>query len=82
MGRGGRGEGRRKGRGGEGREQGGKGRGGEGPRSDPPSQLSGSAYVSCACDMPYTSTLFVAGLEDLDSRRDLLSYIFFKSILL
>jgi len=25
--------------------------------------------------MPYTSALFVAGLEDLDSRRDLLSHI-------
>jgi len=37
---------------------------------------------SCACDMPYTSALFVAGLEDLDSRRDLLSHNFFKSILL
>jgi len=37
---------------------------------------------SCACDMPYTSALFVAEPEDLDSRRDLLSYNFFKSILL
>ena len=35
---------------------------------------------SCSCDMPYTSALFVAGLEDLDNRRDLLSHIFFKSI--
>jgi len=26
--------------------------------------------------MPYTSASFVAGLEDLDSRRDLLSHIF------
>ena len=36
---------------------------------------------SCACDMPYTSALFVAGLEDLDSRRDLLSHNLFESIL-
>ena len=28
--------------------------------------------------MPYTSALFVAGLEDLDSRRDLLSHNFFQ----
>jgi len=33
---------------------------------------------SCACDMPYTSALFVAGLEDLDNRRDLLSHNFFQ----
>jgi len=26
--------------------------------------------------MPYSSALFVAGLEDLDSRRDLLSHFF------
>jgi len=32
--------------------------------------------------MPYTSALFVAGLEDLESRRDLLSHNFFISILL
>ena len=31
---------------------------------------------SCTCDMPYTSALFVAGLEDLESCRDLLSHIF------
>jgi len=37
---------------------------------------------SCACDMPYTSVLFVAGLDDLNKRRDLLSHNFFKSILL
>ena len=37
---------------------------------------------SCACDMPYTNALFVAGLEDLESRRDLLSHNFLKSILL
>jgi len=36
---------------------------------------------SCSCDMPYTSASFVAGLEDLDKRRDLLSHNFFKSIL-
>ena len=35
---------------------------------------------SCVCDMHYTSALFVAGLEDLDNRRDLLSHNFFKSI--
>jgi len=28
--------------------------------------------------MPYTSALFVAGLEDLDSRRDLLSHNCFQ----
>ena len=32
--------------------------------------------------MPYTSAVFVAGMEDLDTRRDLLSPNFFKSILL
>jgi len=37
---------------------------------------------SCARDMLYTSALFFAGLEDLESRRDLLSHNFFKSILL
>ena len=37
---------------------------------------------SCSCDMPYTSALFVAELEDLESHRDLLSHNFFKSILL
>jgi len=37
---------------------------------------------SCTCDTPYTSALFVAGLEDLDTRRHLLSHNFFKSILL
>ena len=35
---------------------------------------------SCACDMPYTSALFVAGLEDLDNRRDLLSHNFFSNL--
>ena len=35
---------------------------------------------SCACDMPYTSDLFVAGLEDLDNRRDLLSHNFFSNL--
>ena len=29
---------------------------------------------SCACDMPYTNALFVAGLEDLESCRDLPSH--------
>ena len=31
--------------------------------------------------MPYTSALFVAGLEHLDKRRDLLSHNLFKFIL-
>ena len=32
--------------------------------------------------MPYTNALFVAELDDLESRRDLLSHNFVKSILL
>ena len=36
---------------------------------------------SCACDMPYTSGLHLAGVEDRDKRRGLLSHKFFISIL-